>query len=135
MYFTNTKQTTCPEPKIDIKGQNELRDYLLSRVSSLSYPKHKCNHQHNPFLDLLECSFLSSQSQRLIRLHTTVLHNLVETETRSSLVIANKQLIDGFLTRPQIQDVLSQIIFTKTQRYSHISSYTRLRYLHPQFKM
>ena len=39
------------------------------------------------------------------------------------------------MTRPQVQDVLSQIIFTMTQRYSHISSYTRRSYLHPQFKM
>ena len=39
------------------------------------------------------------------------------------------------MTHPQIQDVLSQIIFLITQRYSHISSYTRCSYLHPQFKM
>ena len=39
------------------------------------------------------------------------------------------------LTCPQIQDVLLQIIFLITQHYSHISSYTRHSYLHPQFKM
>ena len=39
------------------------------------------------------------------------------------------------LTHPQIQDVLSQIIFIITQHYSHISSYICCSYLHPHFKM
>ena len=38
------------------------------------------------------------------------------------------------VTHPQIQDVLSQIIFTMTQHYSHISSYMCHSYLHPQIQ-
>ena len=39
------------------------------------------------------------------------------------------------LTRPQVQDILSQLIFTMTQRYTQNSSYMHRGSLHPHFKM
>ena len=39
------------------------------------------------------------------------------------------------VTRPQFQDVLSQLIFTMTQCYSHNASHMHRGSLHPHFKM